>query len=60
MIIISKEKKGNSLLKVSKKTGEVLKELSLGKDKQPSYAVDEITGNIFLKTKTAIIVGYKF
>ena len=60
VIIISKEKKGNSLLKVSKKTGEVLKELSLGKDKQPSYAVDEITGNIFLKTKTAIIVGYKF
>ncbi len=59
VIILAKADKGNSLIKLSKATGEILKEVSLGREKNPNYAVDEVTGNIFLNPKTARLVGYK-
>lgn len=59
VIILGKAEKGNALLKVSKTTGEVLQEVSLGREKKPNYAVDEVTGNIFLNTKPKVLEGYK-
>lgn len=59
VIILGKAEKGNALLKVSKETGEVLEEVNLGREKKPNYAVDEVTGNIFLNTKPKELKGYK-
>lgn len=61
VIILGKADKGHALYKVSKTTGEVLTEVSLGRDKKPVYTVDEVTGNIFLRDnkKQFILHGYK-
>jgi hypothetical protein len=47
MIIMSTENKEVVLLQVSKNTGEVMGKIALGKDREPNYAVDDITGQVY-------------
>ena len=47
MIIMSTEDKEVVLLQVSKITGEVVGKIALGKDREPIYAMDDITGQVY-------------
>lgn len=58
MFIMSKQEKNVVLLKVSKKTGKVEGEINLGKDREPIYAVDDITGQVYYRTEDAQLTSY--
>ena len=59
MFIMSKQEKDIVLLKVSKKTGEIEGEINLGKDREPVYAVDDITGQVYYRTGDAALSSYQ-
>lgn len=58
MFIMSKKEKNVVLLKVSKHTGEVEGEINLGKDREPMYAVDDITGQVYYQTSKTGLISY--
>ena len=58
MFIMSKQEKDIVLLKVSKTTGKVAGEINLGKDREPLYAVDDITGQVYYQTGDAALTSY--
>ncbi len=58
MFIMSKQEKDIVLLKVSKKTGKNEGEINLGKDREPLYAVDDITGQVYYQTGEAVLTSY--
>lgn len=60
VVILSEVEKTNYLMKVSKNTGEIESRIDLGKDREPSYAMDGVTGTVFYKTNTNEITSYKF
>jgi hypothetical protein len=60
VVILSQVEKINYLMKVSKNTGEIESRIDLGKDKEPSYAMDGVTGIVFYQTNTNEITSYKF
>lgn len=60
IIVFGKIEKDNALLKVNKNTGKVDGSINLGKEKEPVYAVDDVTGQVFYKTSEAEITSYKF
>jgi len=47
MFIMSKLDRNIELLKISKSTGKVEGRIDLGKDREPIYAVDDITGQVY-------------
>lgn len=47
-IVLGATGKTNSLLKVNKNNGEAEAAIDLGDDKDPKYAVDDVTGRVFL------------
>lgn len=47
LIMLAEVNKNNALLKVNKNTGEVDAQIDLGKEKEPKYAVDDVSGKIF-------------
>ncbi len=59
VVILGDTEKGNSLLMVSKITGEILGEVNLGREKKPKYTVDDVSGQIFMETKKGGIVSHK-
>ena len=59
IIIFGKIEKDNVLLKVNKDTGEVDGSINLGSEKDPKYAVDDVTGQVFKKTAETQITSYK-
>lgn len=59
MFIMSKKEKDIVLLKVSKITGKVEGEISLGKDREPIYAVDDITGQVYYLTGDKELTSYQ-
>ena len=59
IIIFGKIEKDNALLKVNKDTGELEGTINLGKEKEPVYAVDDVTGQVFYKTNETQITSYK-
>lgn len=59
IIVFGKIEKDNALLKVNKDTGEVEGTINLGKEKEPVYAVDDITGQVFYRTSENEITSYK-
>lgn len=59
IIIFGKIEKDNTLLKVNKDTGEPEGTINLGKEKEPVYAVDDVTGQVFYKTNETQITSYK-
>jgi outer membrane protein assembly factor BamB len=58
IFIMSKQDKDIVLLKVSKLTGEIEGEINLGKDREPIYAVDDITGQVYYQTGDSEITSY--
>jgi outer membrane protein assembly factor BamB len=58
MFIMSKQEKDIVLLKVNKTTGKVAGEINLGKDREPLYAVDDITGQVYYQTGDAALTSY--
>ena len=59
MIIMSKQEKDIVLLKVSKITGEIEGKIDLGKDREPIYAVDDITGQVYYMTGDKELTSYQ-
>ncbi len=58
MFIMSKQEKDIVLLKVNKTTGKVAGEINLGKDREPLYAVDDITGQVYYQTGDTTLTSY--
>lgn len=59
MFIMSKKEKDIVLLKVSKLTGETEGEINLGKDREPIYAVDDITGQVYYCSGNTGLTSYQ-
>jgi len=59
MIIMSTQDKEVVLLKVSKITGEIEGQINLGKDREPIYAVDDITGQVYYLTGENELTSYQ-
>jgi outer membrane protein assembly factor BamB len=59
VVVLSVKEKDNVLLKVNKDTGKIDGEINLGKEKDPKYAVDDVTGQIFKQTSNTKIASYK-
>ncbi len=55
-IVLGATGKTNSLLKVNKDTGEAEASIDLGDDKDPKYAVDDVTGRIFLVNGKSLLM----
>ena len=53
------EGNGNVLLQIDKDTGQPRSRVDLGKEREPVYAVDDISGMLFLRTTTGTVVGYR-
>jgi outer membrane protein assembly factor BamB len=58
MLIMSTQEKAIQLLKVSKSNGQVEGSIDLGKDREPSYAVDDITGQVYYRTGNRTLTSY--
>jgi outer membrane protein assembly factor BamB len=48
------------LAQVSKRDGSILREIDLGRDKEPDYQVDDVSSFVFLKPAASVIAGYSF
>lgn len=59
MFIMSKKDKDIVLLRVSKTTGKVEGEIALGKDREPIYAVDDITGQVYYLSGERELTSYQ-
>ena len=59
IFIMSKEDKNVELLKVSKITGKVDGKINLGKDKEPIYAVDDVTGQVYYLEDDKLLTSYQ-
>lgn len=60
VVILSQVENTNYLMKVSKNTGKIESRIDLGKDREPSYTMDGVTGTVFYQTNTNEITSYKF
>jgi outer membrane protein assembly factor BamB len=59
MFIMSKQPNGIELLKVSKSSGKIEGRISLGKDREPIYAVDDITGQVYYRSDENKMTSYQ-
>jgi outer membrane protein assembly factor BamB len=50
---------GNVLLQLDKDTGQARSRVDLGKQREPVYAVDDISGMLFLQTTSGTLAGYR-
>jgi len=57
-IILADRGKENALLQVSKSTGEPMAEISLGKEKEAKYAVDDVLGMVFVRQGDSGVAAY--
>lgn len=58
MLIMSQQDKAIQLLKVDKSTGQVEGSIDLGKDREPIYAVDDVTGQVYYVTGSRVLTSY--
>jgi hypothetical protein len=56
--IMSKQEKAIALLKISKITGQIEGSIDLGKDREPIYAVDDITGQVYYRNADTELTSY--
>ena len=59
MFIMSKLDKDIVLLKVSKITGKVEGKIDLGKDREPIYALDDVTGQVYYLSDDKTLTSYQ-
>ena len=60
VVILSQVEKTNYLIKVSKNIGKIESRIDLGKDREPLYAMDGVTGTVFYQTSINEIKSYTF
>ncbi len=58
MLIMSQQEKAIQLLKVSKSNGQVEGNIDLGKDREPIYAVDDVTGQVYYLSGNRVLTSY--
>ena len=58
MLIMSKQDDGIQLLKVSKESGKIEGRIDLGKDREPIYAVDDVTGQVYYRSDNKTLTSY--
>ncbi len=54
-VMLTEQDKENKLAKVSKANGEIQATVNLGKEKDPKYAIDEVTGRIFVDANGKVV-----
>jgi outer membrane protein assembly factor BamB len=59
MLTKAPEGKGNVLLEIDKDTAQPRARVNLGKENEPTYAVDDIADMLFLETTPGTLVGYR-
>jgi outer membrane protein assembly factor BamB len=59
MLTRSPDGNGNVLLQIDKDSAQPCARVDLGKSREPSYAVDDIAGMLFLQTTAGTLVGYR-
>ena len=59
MTMVAGDKKNHGLVKVSKDTGEIVATIDMGKDKQPKYGVDDISGRVIYRPAESQVVCYQ-
>ena len=59
MFIMSMRNKEVVLLKVSKITGKIEGEITLGNDREPNYSVDDITGQVYYLKNNNEFISYQ-
>lgn len=59
MFVMSQENNDLFLIVVSKKTGGVEGKIALGKDREPNYAVDDVTGQVYYVDAKNNLISYK-
>jgi hypothetical protein len=60
MIILTEMEKGVGIVRVNKETGDIDATIDLGKDKEPKYALDDVTGRAFVAAGSSKISCYEF
>jgi len=58
LFIMSKQNKSIQLLKVSKTSGKIDGSIDLGKDREPIYAIDDITGQVYYRADNRVLTSY--
>jgi len=58
LFIMSKQDKTIALLKVSKTSGKIEGRIDLGKDREPVYAIDDITGQVYYRADSKVLTSY--
>jgi hypothetical protein len=56
---MAKQDRNIELLKISKLTGKVEGSIDLGKDKEPIYAVDDISGQVYYLEDNNVLTSYQ-
>jgi len=59
MLTRSPDGDGNVLLQIDKDTAQPRSRVDLGKQREPVYAVDDISGMLFLQTTPGTLTGYR-
>ncbi len=59
MLIMSKQEKDIQLLKINKSNGKADGFIDLGKDREPIYAVDDVTGLVYYSSGNRTLTCYK-
>ena len=59
MLTRSPEGNGNVLLQIDKDSAQPRSRVDLGKEREPVYAVDDISGMLFLRTGPGVLAGYR-
>jgi outer membrane protein assembly factor BamB len=59
MLTKAPEGGGNVLLQVDKESGQAKSRVDLGKEREPVYAVDDVSNMLFLQTGPGKLVGYR-
>lgn len=59
-VVLTKQDKDNVLMKIDKDTGETGGVINLGKDREPDYVMDGVTGMVFYNPEGSQITAYQF
>src|SRR6059036_1600136 len=59
MLTRAPEGNGNVLLQIDKDSGQPRARVDLGKEREPVYAVDDVSNMLFLRTTAGTLVGYR-
>jgi outer membrane protein assembly factor BamB len=59
LVTKSPDGNGNVLMQIDKDSGAPRSRVDLGKDREPVYAVDDVSGMLFLKTAPGTLTGFR-